>query len=227
MPKGEKEPMPRCVIVSGAGISDYARINAYLRPDDFFIFCDGGLRHLRGLRAAPDLAVGDFDSHEKPEGGIETLVLPREKDDTDTVYAAREAVRRGFDDFLLLGAAGGRIDHTLGNLGLLLWLEEQGRRALLADDYSDMQIVSREKVFITEEAAYFSLLNISGTARGITVTGAKYPLEEGEIRCDYQYGISNEVLPGETAAVSVREGRLLLVRVYADPQAGENAAGQG
>lgn len=210
--------MPRCVIVSGAGISDYDRINAYLRPDDYFIFCDGGLRHLRGLRAAPNLVVGDFDSHEKPEGGAEVIALPREKDDTDTVYAAREAVRRGFDDFLLLGAAGGRIDHTLGNLSLLLWLDGQGKTALLADDYSDMRIVSREEVYIPDDCAYFSLLNISGTARGITVTGAKYPLEGGEIRCDYQYGISNEVLPGETAAVSVQEGRLLLVRIFRDFQ---------
>jgi thiamine pyrophosphokinase len=56
-------------------------------------------------------------------------------------------------------------------------------------------------------------LNISGEARGITIEDAKYPLENGEITCDYQYGISNEVLPGRTAKVSVEEGRLLLVKV--------------
>ena len=36
--------------------------------------------------------------------------------------------------------------------------------------------------------------------------------ENGEISCEYQYGISNEVLPGRTATVSVREGHLLLIR---------------
>ena len=133
--------MPRCVIVSGAPIGDYERIRGYLREDDFYLFCDGGLRHSAGLRAEPDLVVGDFDSHEKPEGRAEIIALPREKDDTDTVFAAREAVRRGFDDFLLVGAAGGRMDHTIGNLSLLHWLAEQRKTAVLADDWSDMRVV--------------------------------------------------------------------------------------
>ena len=212
--------MRRCVLVGGAPIADYDRINRYLRPDDFFVFCDGGLRHLPRLHAVPDLIVGDFDSADRPAAGTEIIALPREKDDTDTVYAAREAVRRGFEDFLLLGAAGGRLDHTLGNLSLLLWLDSRGKTAILADDYSDMQIVSGKTARIEDSVPYFSLLNISGTARGIEITGAKYPLSDAEIRCDYQYGISNEVLPGRTAEVSVREGNLLLIRVYRDAQPG-------
>ncbi len=218
--------MRRCVLIGGAGIADYDRINGYLRPDDWFVFCDGGLRHLPRLHARPDLIVGDFDSCERPETETETIVLPREKDDTDTVYAAREAVHRGFDSFLLLGMTGGRMDHTLGNLSLLLWLDARGKTALLADDYSDMQIVSGEKVRISDSVFCFSLLNISGTARGIEITGAKYPLSGAEIRCDYQYGISNEVLPGQTAEVSVREGKLLLIRVYRDAQAEESSVGR-
>ena len=211
--------MARCVIVSGAPIGDYARIRGYLREGDFYIFCDGGLRHREGLGVKADLVVGDFDSHEKPGDGTETIALPREKDDTDTVAAAREAVRRGFDEFLLAGAAGGRMDHTIGNLSLLLWLAGQGKKAVLADDWSDIRAVGREKVLIPDSVKYFSLLNIGGTARGIDITGAKYPLQDGEIRSDWQYGISNEVIPGGTAAVSVREGSLLLMRIYKDPQA--------
>ena len=213
--------MPRCVIVGGAGISDYSRVNRYLRPDDFFIFCDGGFRHLAHLHAKPGLVVGDFDSWKESVNGPEVITLPREKDDTDTVFAAREAVRRGYDDFLLVGAAGGRLDHTLGNLSLLLWLEARGKTALLVDDYSDMEVVSSKEVLIGDSVSYFSLLNISGTARGVDITGAKYPLNNAEISSDYQYGISNEVLPGQTAAVSVREGNLLLIRVYRDPQSEE------
>ena len=88
--------MARCVIIGGAEIADYGRARGMLRGDDFFICCDGGLNHAEGLGIRPDLIVGDFDSHERPDTDTETIVLPREKDDTDTVYAAREAVRRGF-----------------------------------------------------------------------------------------------------------------------------------
>ena len=203
----------RCVIVGGAPIRDHEEIRRQLRPGDYLIFCDSGLRHMEGLGRRPDLVVGDFDSHENPHLPAETIVLPCEKDDTDTVFAAKEAVRRCFGQFLLIGVTGGRMDHTLGNLSILLWLDSLGLRGRILDDHSEMEIVSRSPVEVGEEFPYFSLLNISGTARGIRITGAKYPLEAGEITCDYQYGISNEVLPGHTARITVAEGRLLLVKV--------------
>ncbi len=207
--------MKRCVIFGGADMADGSRIRDSLLPDDFILCCDSGLRYAERLGLRPSLIVGDFDSYEKPETETETIVLPREKDDTDTVYAAREAVRRGFEEFLLIGVTGRRFDHTFGNISLLLWLDSMGKTARILDDYAEMEIVSRTPAEISGDYPYFSLLNISGTARGITVRGAKYPLENAEIRSDYQYGISNEVLPGQKAVVSVREGCLLLVKVFA------------
>ena len=206
--------MQRCVIVGGAGIREYQQIRKSLRGDDWFVYCDGGLKHVQELGREPNLIVGDFDSHEQPETDTEMIVLPREKDDTDTVYAVKEAVRRGFREFLLIGVIGERFDHTFGNVALLLYLDSLGIPACILDDYSEMRIVSRETAEVKEDCSWFSLLNISGTAKGITIRGAKYPLTDGEITSEYQYGISNEVLPGKTAHVSVREGRLLLVKVF-------------
>ncbi len=206
--------MQRCVIVGGAGIREYQRIRESLRGDDWFVYCDGGLKHVQELGREPNLIVGDFDSHEQPATDTETIVLPCEKDDTDTVYAVKEAVRRGFRDFLLIGVTGERFDHTFGNISLLLYLDSLGIPACILDDYSEMSIISRGTAEVKEDCSWFSLLNISGTAKGITIRGAKYPLTDGEITSEYQYGISNEVLPGETVRVSVREGRLLLVKVF-------------
>ena len=205
--------MKRCVIVGGAPIGRYDAIRSLLRPDDFMLYCDSGLNHETGLRRAPDLVVGDFDSHEKPRILVETIVLPHEKDDTDTFFAAKEAVRRGFEDFLLIGAVGGRFDHSLGNLSLLLYLDSLGKRALLADDFSEMEIVSDHTAEITPDHPYFSLLAVDGIARNVTVEDALYPLSGAVIRPDFAYGVSNEPLPGRTARVSVGDGRLLLVRV--------------
>ena len=208
--------MRRCVIVGGASIGDYETVGAMLRPDDYVIYCDCGLRHMDGLGAEPDLIVGDFDSYSNPEMETETIVLPCEKDDTDTVFAVKEALRRGFEDFLLIGVVGERLDHTLGNVSILLMLDSEGKKGTIIDDYSEMEIVSDrcgKPCIIDDSYVYFSLINISGTARGVTIRGAKYALENAEITCEYQYGVSNEVLPGCTAEVSVGEGRLLLVKV--------------
>ena len=205
--------MSRCVIAGGADIADYERIRSKLREDDFLIFCDSGLKHRMGLGRTPGLIVGDFDSTENPHLDVETIVLPCEKDDTDTVYAVKEAVRRGYEEFLLIGVCGGRLDHTLGNVSILLYLDSIGKKAAILDDHSEMELISGQTVRVEDRYLYFSLLNISGCAEGITIRNAKYPLEEGTIRSEYQYGISNEVLPGKTAEISVKKGNLLLIKI--------------
>lgn len=206
--------MNRCVIISNANINNYSRIKQYLRETDFFIFCDGGLKHREKLEVEPNLIVGDFDSHPNPNLPVETIMLPCEKDDTDTVYAVKEAINRGYSDFLLIGAIGERFDHSLGNISILVMLESLSITAKIVDDYSEMELVTRHPVYIEESFSYFSLLNITGKANGINILNAKYPLENGTINCDYQYGISNEVLPNKTAKVWVEDGNLLLVKVF-------------
>lgn len=208
--------MKRCVVIGGADIGRYDRIRTYLQEDDFFICCDSGLKHQNGLCITPNLTVGDFDSYENPHLDIETIVLPCEKDDTDTAFAVKEALKRGFQDFLLVGMIGGRLDHTLGNVSLMLMLDTQGKNVKVLDDCSEMEIVSDKPAHIEDRYPYFSLLNISGLAQGITIRNAKFPLTDAEITCEYQYGISNEVLPGMTAEVSVKNGRLLLLKVLPD-----------
>ena len=204
--------MKRCVIVGGADINNYDYIQSRLCADDYIVFCDSGLRHLEPLQVKPSLIVGDFDSHDNPYLDVETIVLPCEKDDTDTVFAVKEAIKRGFDDFLLIGVVGARLDHTLGNVSILLYLDSIGKKGIVIDDYSEMEIVSNEPAYIEDSYAFFSLLNVSGTAKGITIENAKYLLNNAEITCEYQYGVSNEVLPGKTAKVSVLKGKLLLIK---------------
>ena len=206
--------MKRCVIVGGADISNYDRINSIISGEDYIIFCDSGLKHMHKLAIKPSLIVGDFDSHENPHLDIETIVLPCEKDDTDTVFAVKEAIKRGYKEFLLIGVIGARLDHTLGNVYILELLDELGLNGRIIDDYSEMELVSQEPAYIEDSYAYFSLINITGIAKGITIDNAKYPLKDGEIKSGYQYGVSNEVLMGQKAMVIVDEGKLLLIKDY-------------
>ena len=206
--------MKRCVIVGGAPIERYDRIKPLLQADDYLIYCDSGLKHMEALDRQPDLIIGDFDSHERPKTDIETIVLPTVKDDTDTMFAVKEGIRRGFEDFLLLGVLGGRLDHTMVNVYSLLYLAEKGKNGAIADDFSIVRLVSRMPVEISPEWAFFSLVNIDGSAHGVTIRNAKYELDGAEIPCSFQYATSNEPLPNKTAAVSVREGRLLLICDY-------------
>ena len=206
--------MQRCVIIGAAPVKNYEKIRSFLREDDFVIACDGGLHHIKKLKVAPSLIIGDFDSHKNPHSKTETIVLPHEKDDTDSMFALKTALSRGFTDFLFIGMVGGRFDHSLGNLSLLLTCHKAHAHALLLDDFSEMEIVGSEEKQISSSYAYFSLLNITGKAQGVTIKNALYPLENAEITPEYQYGVSNEVLPQKTASVFVSEGELLLIKVW-------------
>ena len=204
--------MKRCVIVGGADINNYDYVRSRLCADDYIVFCDSGLKHLDALQVRPGLIVGDFDSHDNPNLDVETIVLPCEKDDTDTAFAVKEAIRRGYEDVLLIGVVGARLDHTLGNVYILEYLDNLDKKGFIIDDYSEMELVSRQTAYIDDSFRFFSLLNITGIANGITVKNAKYPLKDAEITCGYQYGVSNEVLPGMRAEVTVKEGKLLLIK---------------
>ena len=207
--------MNRCVIVGGAEIKNYGLMKNSFSPNDFFIYCDCGLKHEKNFGVSPDLVIGDFDSYTQPENFNNVIVLPCVKDDTDTIFAVKEGIKRGFEEFLLVGVTGGRQDHNLGNIYALLMLAMENKKALIIDDYSEIKIIKpNETEKIKFGWKFFSLINISGTAKGITIRNAKYNLEDAEITPEFQYGISNEVLSHEKdAEVFLKEGYLLLVCV--------------
>ena len=206
--------MKRCVIIGGAPINNYEYIKKNLRSDDFFIFCDSGLKHLEKLNVKPSLIVGDFDSFENPNMDVLTITLPKEKDDTDTMYGVKYALEQGFNDFLLLGVVGSRLDHTLGNITILWYLEKVHASALIIDDYSEIEIIKNTTKYITNEFKYFSLLNLGGKVSQVSIENAKYDLNKAQITNYYPIGVSNEVIGKNSAKVEVFEGTLLLIKVF-------------
>lgn len=215
--KEAKQANKRCVIVGAAPIINYPKLRTYLKPDDYFVYCDGGLKHTTELAYQPNLIVGDFDSfpaNKAEQYIVETISLPRAKDDTDSMYAAKEMLKRDYRNFLLIGMIGGRFDHSLANIALLLYLHQQGCQVMLVDDYAEYEIVSKQAKRITAKYPYFSLLAINGKAKGVNISGAKFPLKDAIITPNIQYAVSNEVLAEQTAEVTVEQGELLLLRLY-------------
>lgn len=204
----------QCIVVGGVPIKNPERILKKIHPDAFIIYCDGGLKNREILDIEPDLVVADFDSFPKGDYAPETLELPHIKDDSDTAVAVKEALKRGYRDFILAGCVGLRLDHTLGNIAILLSLFDMGINALMIDDFSEMEIVGKNEKTISPEFPYFSLMNIDGRAGGVSIKNALYSHEWVDMENGFTLGLSNEPLPGQTARVFVREGRLLLLRIF-------------
>ena len=202
----------RCVVIGNASINNYDYLFKEIKEDDFLIYCDGGLKHLEKLKILPNLIIGDFDSFKNPNLDIETIVLPREKDDTDTMAAVKEGIERGYKDFLLLGVIGERLDHSLANVSILLYLDSLNLKGKIIDDYSEMLLVSKKEELVSDKFSYFSLINILSNAKGVNVIDAKYPLIDATLPTTYQYSVSNEVLPNKVSKISLKEGTLLLIK---------------
>ena len=203
--------MRRCVIVGGAEIRTYDRVRQYFQPDDFFIYCDCGLRHQKALGAEPDLIVGDFDSHEKPETDRETIVLPVEKDDTDMMLAVKRGLERGETLFHLYGGMGGqRTDHTVANLQALLYLADHGAEGWLHGRGERWTAIRDGSiVFPARPEGILSVFCVGPDAEGVTIRGAQYPLEGATLTASVPLGVSNHFI-GQDIMVEVTHGSLLL-----------------
>jgi len=99
-------------------------------------------------------------------------------------------------------------DHTFGNMSILLYLDSLYKKGTIIDDCSEMEIVSNEPVYICNQYAFFSMMNIFGIAKGITIENAK----NADITCEYRYDVSNEVTSGNNAKVTVKCGKLFLIK---------------
>lgn len=204
--------MSRCVIVGGAKIENYEKVKSCLNQNDYFIFCDSGLRHQEKLNVTPDFIVGDFDSIQKPDINDNVLVLPTEKDDTDTFAAVKLMLEKGYKTFLLIGVIGQRLDHSFGNVSILLYLKQNGAKGIIVDDYCEMSIIDNKANISKNSCSYFSIIALSKELKGVNIIGAKYPLENATINSSYQFGISNEAI--NDTEISVENGDALLLKVF-------------
>lgn len=184
--------------------------------DDLVIAADRGYLTLGENNIRCDVIIGDFDSSEKPEGE-NVIALNPIKDDTDTVAAIRCALERGCDRFYLYGVMGGRADMTLASLQTLTFILGQGAKGVICHDgYAVMAIRNGRVDFRPGMTGTFSVFSIDEVAKGVYITGAKYPLEDFALTSDYPLGVSNE-FSGERTSITVCDGTLLIFFPCDDP----------
>lgn len=186
----------------------------YVPKGAFVIGADAGWQRAAVLGLAVDLAVGDFDSASAPPAG-QVLRLPAEKDDTDTHFAARWALEEGFGNVVLLGALGGRKDHTHANLQTLLYLAQGGAACLAADETCEIYAFAPGVHRLpAQRGRFLSVFAAGGPAAGVWLAGVRYPLQNATLQPGVPLGTSNE-FEAPAAEIRLKEG-FLYVMVCAD-----------
>lgn len=188
---------------------------------DFVICADAGVSYALEQRLPVNLVVGDFDSGRVTREDVEQLGLPvygvaSEKDDTDTMLAVKIGLEKGYRDFVLLCALGGRLDHTWANIATLSYLKSQGANGWIYGKREQITMLEGESLHLPRQEAKLSLFSYTEQCEGVTVSGVKYPLEEALLTQHFPLGVSNEFTAGQ-ADIQVRKGQLLVMTVREDP----------
>lgn len=160
---------------------------------DLVIAADGGIQCALNAGFTPDIYVGDSDSGGHALPGMACIPLPVEKDLTDLQAAYETALNRGAKELILTGCTGGRQDHHLSALGLLEIAAGHGIHGMLLDPWNCIEFLSPGRYSVHKAGyTYFSLIPVDRVMRGISIRGAKYPLEERDTFRGDSLTVSNE-----------------------------------
>lgn len=208
----------RVVVVAGGTVTkDFLQTN--IKKTDIVIGADYGAAALIDAGIIPHAAIGDFDTTGKEKLqewrniGMRIIPLPAKKDVTDTHAAIAEALSYDPEEVYLFGAFGGRMDHTLANLGLLELLSIHGITGILQDETNLVRLLQGPgKVDLVNMGyTYVSIVPISKHINGVSTTGLAYPLTGECLMRGETRGISNQIT-GEIAAVSIEDGECYIIQ---------------
>ena len=170
--------MKRCFIYAAG---TFYGLRERPRAGELQIAADAGLHLCERLGVRPDVVLGDFDSMDASEAPPDCIRVPVEKDDTDTMLALREGLRRGCDTFYLYDC-----------------------------DFV-YTVIENETLALEREVDWgiVSLFSMGDRAEHITLEGLQYPLTDGTIDCGFPLGVSNHIV-APTARITVGRGPLLV-----------------
>lgn len=190
-----------------------------LPTDGDFIGIDYGSYFLaqRGLHMV--YAVGDFDSVQPQhlelirQHSDYVVTLSPEKDETDSEYALSIAFTNEYDDVIILGGFGGRIDHFYANLLLLRRFPD--RRIALQDGQNLIRVYQKGTHLIHKSGHKFVSIYAVESA-SVSLIGFRYPLDHAIIEPIDTFGTSNEIL-GSVGHLVVHFGTVYVIESHDSP----------
>lgn len=206
----------KIVIVSGGTPPSYELIVEELKDSSFLICADSGGECLYKYNIIPNFLMGDFDSISREALDFfsiqENCIIdkyPRDKDFTDTELVLNKAIDLGANEIVFLGCTGTRIDHLMGNLGMLLRCLKLNIKAYIKDNNNSIEITDKPIRIKKEKGTTFSLQAYCNKVKDLNIRGAKFELENYELALGDPRTISNEFL-NKDIDIDFKSGILLI-----------------
>ena len=178
------------------------------------IAADSGMRHAAPLGLEPELWVGDFDSADDAllaaHSAVPRQSFPADKAKTDGELAIDEALARGATRLILVGGFGGRNDHALAHVQLVLRLARPGLEAMVTSGREEgYPLVPGDRVVELAAPARFSIVPFSDLV-DLTLSGVSWPLTNRFVPLGSTLTISNEAAGSFRISLGAGIGLLLI-----------------
>lgn len=168
------------------------------RRDEAWTGVDRGVYLLLSENITPQYTYGDFDSVSSEEwqyivARMAVTPVPARKDDTDLEMCLYDLVEQGYSSIDVYGATGGRLDHMLGNIFLLMHGDFNEADIRIIDRQNVMQRLGAgsHEVEKVEGMKYVSFIPyFEGTE--VTLEGFEYNLDRRVLSLGATLTISNE-----------------------------------
>ncbi|MEO6458409.1 MAG: thiamine diphosphokinase [Chloroflexia bacterium] len=219
IPRQSAQRGPLVWVLASGPVDDPLRAIQGLAPPDIVIAADGGSSLAARLCLVPNLIVGDLDSSEPAiiadfeAQGVEVRRYDHHtKSETDTELAMFAALEWEPSEIVLLGALGGRLDHTLANILLLTNPRLVGTKVRIVDGPEEI-VLAQQQIWTEVHGTAgdtVSLLPIGKTATGVKLQGLEYSLDGEPLVQGFARGVSNR-LTQPTGRMWVESGLLLVV----------------
>lgn len=217
----------KVLLITGGKVNmDFAEEYTASKEYDTVVCADSGLNTAYRLGMPVHYFMGDFDSV-SPEileayrdGKVagsehcEWVRYPKEKDYVDTQLVLEWILEKGAEEITLLGATGGRLDHFLANVNILMLALRQKVPAYIVDSRNRIRLIDSTLTIEREElyGKYLSLLPLTSTVTGVTLHGLKYLIEDYTLEVGIARAISNEMdETSEKAEIQLCSGVLIVV----------------
>ncbi|SHI68703.1 thiamine diphosphokinase [Clostridium amylolyticum] len=206
----------KILIIGGGKLPSEKLLRKEYSQSDYTICADKGGEYLLDINLVPHMLIGDFDSisEESLKKFSEKRVLiqryPVEKDYTDTEICVMEALEHNPDEIVMLGCTGSRLDHVIGNIGLLKRCLDKNVKAYIKDENNVIFLMDKPDTFTGEKDKIISLQAFTEEVSGLNISGVKYPLKGYNLKSWSAYTVSN-VMINKKIDISFEKGILMVI----------------
>lgn len=200
--------MKRAIIFSNGNLSDLSLAKKIIKKTDFLIAADGGTKHILELGLIPNVVIGDMDSIDaKLLGKYKSIKYPTKKDKTDFELAIDYCLKNKFEEIIIFGILGDRIDHMLANIFFITktQTENQSIKIIIFDGNKEIFVVNKEITIHGKISDEISIIPVSEKLEGVNTEGLYYRLIDETLEFGTTRGISN-VMVKKTVKITVSSG---------------------